>query len=121
MRPALTCAAAVFALIGACADWASAQQTSDVRGTAFIAGKTAVDPPPDEPKNTHAYLQLAGPAALAMYRAMRAKEEKSACEPGKRVKRAGSLMCSLSANGRSAACDFSVNLVNGSLDDGQPC
>ena len=41
-----------------------AQEVSQLRGEAFLAGKTAVDPPPDEPKNSHAYLTVSGPAAL---------------------------------------------------------
>jgi hypothetical protein len=64
---------------------------------------------------------LTGPAALAMYRNMRAKEEKNLCEEGKKMKRAGPLMCSITANGREASCDFSVDLVNGKLADGRAC
>jgi hypothetical protein len=56
-----------------------------------------------------------------MYRAMIAKEEPNLCEPGKRMKRAGALMCSVSRDGRAAACDFSVDLRNGVLDAGRPC
>jgi hypothetical protein len=94
---------------------------SQLRGQAFIAGKTPIDPPPDQPKNSHAYMTVTGRAALRMYRAMTAKEEPNLCETGKRMKRAGPLYCSLSRNGRSASCDFSVNLQNGTLDDGRPC
>jgi hypothetical protein len=114
-------AAAALAGLVALAAPALAQQTREVRGTVYISGKTPVDPPPDEAKNTHAYLQLSGAAALAMYRGMRAKEEKNACEPGKKLKRAGSLACSLNADGRGAVCDFSIDLVKGTLDDGRPC
>jgi hypothetical protein len=100
---------------------AQAQEFSDLRGTAFIASKTVIDPPPNEPKNTHAYLQLSGPAALQMYRNMRAKEERNDCETGKKLKRAGLLMCSLAADGRDASCDFSINLLTGRLENGQAC
>jgi hypothetical protein len=123
LYPALTKAAAILALAGMISAAAPvfAQQSSDVRGTAFISGKTPVDPPPEEPKNTHAYLQLSGPAALQMYRAMRTKEEKNECEPPKKLKRAGELMCTITADGRSAVCDFSVNLVKGTLEGGRAC
>jgi hypothetical protein len=98
-----------------------AQEVSQLRGEAFLAGKTAVDPPPDEPKNSHAYMTVSGPAALRLYRAMRAKEEANLCEEGKRMKRAGALMCSVTRDGRNATCDFSVDLLKGVLDDGRPC
>ena len=98
-----------------------AQEPSQLRGEVFIAGKTPIDPPPEEPKNSHAYMTVTGPAALRMYRAMTAKDEANLCETGKRLKRAGPLSCSLSRDGRSASCDFSVNLLDGKLDDGRPC
>ena len=98
-----------------------AQEPAQLRGEVFIAGKTTIDPPPDEPKNSHAYMTVSGPAALQMYRAMTAKDEPNLCESGKRIKRAGALSCSLSRDGRSASCDFSVDLLKGRLDAGRPC
>ena len=95
-------------------------RTSAVRGELFLAGKTPVDPPPDEARNSHAYLTITGPAAMRMYRAMKAPEEKNECLPGK-LKNAGSLSCALSADGRSATCDFSIDLTRGTLEDGRPC
>ena len=100
---------------------ASGQTATPLRGELFIAGKTAIDPPPNEPKNSHAYVTLAGPAALRMYRAMRAKEEANACETGKKLKRAGALSCSITADGKTAACDFAIDMIKGALDDGRPC
>jgi len=98
-----------------------AQDVSPLRGEVFVAGTTPVDPPPDEPKNSHAYMTVSGAAALRMYRAMKAGEEPNLCEAGKRMKRAGALMCSLSRDGRTATCDFSIDLINGALDSGRPC
>jgi hypothetical protein len=70
----------------------------------FIAGKTPIDPPREEPNNTHAYMVVKGPAALRMYRLMRAKEEDNLCEEGKKMKQAGPLMCSITADRRMANC-----------------
>lgn len=98
-----------------------AQEPVQLGGKLFIGGKTPVDPPPDEPKNSHAYMTVSGPAALRMYRAMTAKDEPNLCESGKRIKRAGPLSCSLSRDGRAASCDFSVDLRKGALDEGRPC
>lgn len=110
-----------LAWLSATGSMSFAQEISQLRGEVFIAGKTPVDPPPEEPKNSHAYMTVSGQAALRMYRAMRAKEEPNLCETGKRMKRAGALTCSLSRDGRAAACDFSVDLLNGVLDNGRPC
>jgi hypothetical protein len=111
----------VLALLAPLPPGASAQEAVPVKGEVFLAGKTPIDPPPGEPKNSHAYVTLTGPGALRMYRAMKAKEEKNLCEEGKTLKRAGPLACSLSRNGRSASCDFSIDLLKGALDEGQPC
>ena len=121
VRRTLGCAL-VSGLMGlAAAGGGHAQEASTLRGEVFLAGRTAVDPPSDEPKNSHAYMIVTGPAALRMYRAMRAKEEPNLCEEGKRMKRAGALTCSLTRDGRTAACDFAVDLLNGALDPGRPC
>jgi hypothetical protein len=122
MRRRMTWHALVLGLGGLLVTGACfALEVSPLRGEFFTSGRTAIDPPPGEVKNSHAYLTVSGPAALRMYRAMTAKEEPNLCETGKRLKRAGNLYCSLSKNGRSATCDFSVNLLNGTLDAGRPC
>lgn len=100
---------------------ALAQDAVPLKGNVFIAGKTPVDPPPNEPKNSHAYMTVTGPAALRIYRAMRGKEEKDACEEGTRIKRAGPLSCSLARNGKDATCDFSLDMIKGALDQGRAC
>lgn len=112
-------AIAALALLGSGA--ALAQETSPLRGEVFVAGKTPNDPPKDEQKNTHAYVTITGPAALRMYRSMRAREEENACETGKKMKRAGTLLCSITVDRKNASCDFSVDLIKGALDDGRPC
>lgn len=106
--------------LGICTE-CPAQDVSQLRGEVFIAGRTPVDPPPDEPKNSHAYMTVSGPAALRLYRAMRGAEEANLCQAGKRMKRAGALVCTVSRDGRNATCDFSVDLINGVLDSGRPC
>jgi hypothetical protein len=115
------CRGVLLVTLTAAAWDASAQDTSPLRGELFITGKTPIDPPPGEPKNSHAYLTISGSAALRMYRAMRAKEEPNECETGKKLKRAGSLSCSVTRDGKAATCDFSVDLIKGALDDGRPC
>ena len=95
--------------------------TSPLEGELFIAGKTPVDPPRNEPKNTHGYVTITGPAAMRMYQAMRGKAADDLCQSGYKVKRAGKLSCSLGEGGKKAACDFSIDLIRGTLADGRPC
>lgn len=76
-KPILHSLTAVMLLL---APQAVAQDTVPLKGDVFIAGKTPVDPPPDEPKNSHAYMTVTGPSALRLYRAMRGKEEKDDCQ-----------------------------------------
>jgi hypothetical protein len=71
VRRTLGCALASGLMGLAAAGCGCAQEASPLRGEAFIAGKTPVDPPPAEPKNSHAYMTVTGPAALRMYRATR--------------------------------------------------
>jgi len=100
----------------------SAQETVRLNGEFFVAGRHAVDPPRREPTNSHAYFTIEGYAALRMFTNMRSKEEKDLCRgEGWRLKRAGNLYCSLAANGKDAACDFSIDMFEGSLASGKPC
>jgi hypothetical protein len=116
-----TAVSAVVIAVAVMAVAAGAQETVALRGEMFMAGKTPIDPPSTEPKGSHAYMTVTGAAALRMYRQMRAKAEPNLCEEGKTMKRSGPLACSLSANGREASCDFSIDLHKGRLDDGRPC
>jgi hypothetical protein len=112
---------AMAVLLGVTTETA-AQDTANLRGNLYIAGKTPVDPPPNEPKKTHAYMTIEGAAALQMYRAMKAAEHDDVClADGWRSKSAGSLQCSISANHKDARCNFSVDLVSGRLAPGGAC
>lgn len=98
------------------------QDTVRMSGEMFIGGATLVDPPPGEAKNTHAYLTVTGPAALRLYRTMPAQEEDDLCRgDGRKLRRAGSLSCSIGAGGQEAVCDFGVDLRSGTLAGGPPC
>ena len=88
----------------------------------FVAGRTAIDPPAREPKNSHAYFTVEGDAARRMFISMRSKQENDLCRgEGWKLKRAGNLYCSVAANGKDAACDFSVDITKGALAPGKPC
>jgi hypothetical protein len=117
----LVATAALLGIVGGVTTGIAAEEPTSLRGSLFIAGKTPLDPPPEEPNSTHAYMTIEGAAALKMYRAMKAKERDDACEEGWRSKSIGELTCSISANRKEAHCDFSVDLVHGRLAGGRPC
>ena len=93
-----------------------------INGSVYMAGRHPVDPPPNEAKNTHAYLTLKGQGAVRMYRAMTASAEDDLCRgDGWKIKRAGHFACAASSDGKKAECDFAVDLRRGTLDPGNPC
>ena len=99
-----------------------AQDASAIKGVLHIAGKTPVDPPPNEPKRTHAYLTIQGRGAVDMYRAMRARPANDVCRgEGWTIKRAGPLTCALARDGKEAECDFAIEVATGRLATGNAC
>lgn len=101
---------------------AQGQDAVRLSGEMLIGGATLVDPPPGDVKNTHAYLTITGAAALGLYRSMAAPEEDDFCRgDGRKLKRAGTLSCSIAAGGREVICDFAVDLRSGVMAGGRPC
>jgi len=98
------------------------QDAVRLNGEMFIGGATLVDPPPGEPTSTHAYLTVTGPAALRLYRSLPPREDDDLCRgDGRKVRRAGTLSCSIDARGKEAVCDFGVDLRSGAMAGGRPC
>jgi hypothetical protein len=95
------------------------QNPDRLRGQMFIAGATLVDPPPDEPRRSHAYLEVTGDAARHLYETMPAHAVPDLCSPGRRFKQAGHLTCSVGA--RDARCAFAIDLRDGALAAGTVC
>lgn len=110
-----------LALTAASANAGMALDVTKLQGEMFIAGATTVDPPPAEPKNTHAYVMIVGPAALRMYQNMRVKAEDDLCQDGHKLKRAGKLSCSVGKNDKEASCDFALDLVSSQAATGRAC
>jgi hypothetical protein len=97
------------------------QNPDRLRGEMFIAGRTLVDPPPEERRNTHAYLTVTGEAARRLFNTMTAPATADLCQPGRRMKSAGHLRCSVGTKPAEAQCDFSIDLSNGMLGAGLVC
>jgi len=90
-------------------------------GELFVAGATLVDPPPDEPAGTHAYLHLTGAAARRVFDALKTKDKADACVPGRRLKAAGPMVCSVRGKADDAYCDFALDLTRGTIAAGSAC
>ncbi|WP_424812394.1 hypothetical protein [Roseococcus sp. YIM B11640] len=102
---------------------ASAQSfvTERLAGEALFGGATLVDPPEGEPRGTHAYLTVTGPAARRIFDAMPGPARPDACEPSRRSKRAGQVTCSVGRRAQEAQCDFALLIARGELTGGRPC
>jgi len=110
------------ALAGQGSGQAVGQDAVPLRGDVMIAGPQLVDPAPEDPRSSHAYVTVTGAAAIRLYRSMTARAEDDIClGDGRKLKRAGGLACSIARSGRDARCDFSLDLRQGTLAGGKPC
>lgn len=91
-------------------------------GTYRVGGATLVDPPQQEARDTHFYVELTEPSAKALYDAMKAKAVPDACgDPGTTTKRAGGVACSRGPKGREYRCWFGIDLRAPRLVHGVVC
>ena len=101
-------AAGVVAML-AFAVQVGAAEDRPLAGRYRIAGKTLVDAPPDEPRDTHLHLLITGPAARELYAAMKVKPRRDACEPSAWVKSIGDMQCRREAERHE--CAFAVDIA----------
>ena len=91
-------------------------------GTYEFAGKEAIDPPPDQPRDTHLQLFLAGNAAKDLYDALKVKAVPDECIGGDaKSKFQGAIACTMHAGGKEYECSFAVDLNNQKLDSVYAC
>ncbi|MCM8612886.1 hypothetical protein [Accumulibacter sp.] len=89
----------------------AAGQAGALQGEYEFHGRTRVDPPPDEARDTHLGLVLEGTVARDLYRRLRVRAVRDAClDDGSRSKTHGPLRCTETANGRSWRCEFAIQL-----------
>ena len=91
-------------------------------GTYAIAGKEAIDPPPDQPGDTHLQLFLSGSAAKDLYDALKVKPVADECIGGNaKSKFQGAIACTMHEGGKEYECSFAVDLKNQKLDSVYAC
>ena len=86
-------------------------------GTYAIAGKEAVDPPPDQANDTHLQLFLSGNAARDLYQAMKVKEVPDECiGHNAHSKFQGGIACTMLDGGKEYECSLAIDIKNQKLD-----
>ena len=89
----------------------AAGQAGALQGEYEFHGRTRVDPPPGEERDTHLGLVLEGAVARDLYRRLRVRAVRDPClDDGSRSKTQGPLRCTEMANGRSWRCEFAIEL-----------
>lgn len=92
-----------------------------LQGELLMGGATLVDPPPGEPRDSHAYFTITGEPARRLFNAMRAPVALDVCESGFRMRQQGGLTCRMGPRGREPSCAFSIDLRSGGFGPGRPC
>ena len=88
----------------------------------MIGGATLIDPPADEPRNTHYYFFLKGSSAQALYDAIDAPAVRDECrDDGSLTRSVGNIQCLVSADGADYQCTFGINLSKQSIEPGSAC
>ena len=108
--PVPRCVAAAAILCLAASAWAGGS-AGPLRGEYRFHGKTLIDPPPGEARDSHLGLVLEGAAARDLYRRLKGRGERDIClDDGSRSKTQGPLRCTELAEKRGWRCEFAIQL-----------
>ena len=100
----------------------AAWQYKSLSGQYRIAGKTVVDPPPSEAKDTHLHLALSGAAARDLYNAMKVAPKPDECAGnGAMIKTVGDMQCLRSEDGKDFQCSFAIDIANQKITGASVC
>lgn len=112
----------LFAAFAAGSVFAASGTVSRLQGSLKIRGASLVDAPAGEPTDTHASFAIEGPAAKALYGAIKGAAVEDEClGDGSLRKQAGSLSCIRSADGAKYECDFAIDLRTQKIEPGSVC
>jgi hypothetical protein len=113
-------AIAVGVLCGVCA-LAQYPGMRALTGEFDVTGRTPVDPPPSERRDTHFRVHLTGEAAKVLFEQMEVDAGPLKCDarPGHREKRIGSMLCS--TDGENYECFFAIDVEKQLIDGGWAC
>lgn len=89
----------------------AAELAGPLRGEYRFHGKTLIDPPPGEARNTHLGLVIEGAAARDMYRRMKVRGQRDLClDDGSQSKTQGPVRCTELAHKQGWRCEFAIQL-----------
>ena len=87
-----------------------------------IGGKTLIDPPATEAKDTHFRVFLTGPAAQDLYQAMKVRAVEDEClRDGSVTKFLGGTACTKLAKGGAYECSLSINVKAQRVESAYAC
>ena len=92
---------------------------SPLTGEFDITGRTAVDVPPEEPRETHFRVYLTGDAAKGLYEHMRVEPMADGCGGRGTVEKAiGNMVCALHERKEQYECWFAIDINNQRIEGG---
>ncbi len=95
---------------------------TDLTGQYEITGKTVLDPPKNEPGDTHFRVYITGKAAMDLYNSMKVEPEEDIClGDGSVSKNIGQMQCTNSILSGEYECRFSIDVANQKIDYGWVC
>jgi hypothetical protein len=115
-------AACIFAALVVSSAAGAEPAAKPLSGTYAFAGKTLVDPPPDEPRDSHLLITLDGQAARDVYRKMKARRSRDGClDDGSMSKTFGGMQCTERVRPTRYTCAFSIDLAAQKIDGATVC
>ncbi len=100
----------------------AADSHRDLSGKFGIGGETIIDPPQNEPKNTHIYFSITGEAAKEMIFMIKSNAVRDIClDDGTVTKFAKNIQCQFDPDRNRYACYFSVGVYSNEIGPGIAC
>lgn len=91
-------------------------------GQYTLGGETPVDPPADEPQDTHFRIYLTGDAAKTLFNAMKAQAVRDVCvDDGTMSKLIDAMQCSVLPDNKTYQCWFAIDIKNPRTAQGWAC
>lgn len=86
-----------------------------------VTGRTAVDPPPSEPRDTHFRVYLTGEAARTLFNNMKVESLPQLCggDPERIEKRVDDMLCS--TDYQIYECFFAIHIKEQTIEGGWAC
>jgi hypothetical protein len=93
-----------------------------IEGEYKIAGRSILDPPENEPQNTHFKMYLRGTAARDLYRAMQVKPIRDQClDDGSMTKIIGGTQCTYRMYSKSHECSLAIDIKRQRIENAIVC